>query len=259
MAQLGFRLQTSDLHNAQLQESSRNAGSCRIWRKPWCLCWRHSTEAALVGSENSSDHPIWNRCIPEWRQHSAIQIYCRKPARMGGNNTQTLTWASEPMLLHRWSSRLRRASDTGKFISSSVQKKNAVLVNANHFNFEYCIYMEHLNASIVWPCELAVVGKMPFAASRFRVLHSSLAKGFWWAIPIPYPSIHKSMHGTLFSWNFHGMGPGEIVPMYRVWLNFTMKVRIFLALSRKDACLFWTKNMCVGVTLSWSDLRLPHE
>jgi hypothetical protein len=38
--------------------------------------------------------------------------------------------------------------------------------------------MEHLNASIVWPCELAVVGKMPFAASRFRVLHSSLAKGF---------------------------------------------------------------------------------
>jgi len=74
--------------------------------------------------------------------------------------------------------------------------------------------MEHLNASIICPCELAVVGKMPIAATRFRVLHSSLAKGV--LMGYPYPSIHKSMHGTLFSWNFLGMGPGEIVPMYHV-------------------------------------------
>jgi hypothetical protein len=52
---------------------------------------------------------------------------------------------------------------------------------------------------------------MPFAASRFRVLYSSLANG----VLMGYPS-HKSMHGTLFSWNFLGMGQGEIVPMYHV-------------------------------------------
>lgn len=51
--------------------------------------------------------------------------------------------------------------------------------------------------------------KMPFAASRFRVLYSSSRE--WGSDGL---SIHKSMHGTLFSWNFRGMGQGEIVPMY---------------------------------------------
>jgi len=67
--------------SAQLQESSKSAGSCRIWQKPWFLCSGHSTEIPLAGSGSSSDHPIW---------------------------------ASQPRLLRRWSSRSRRASDMEK-------------------------------------------------------------------------------------------------------------------------------------------------
>lgn len=58
--------------------------------------------------------------------------------------------------------------------------------------------MEHLNASIIWPCELAVVGNMPIAASRFRVFHSSLAKGFWWAI-------HRSINPCMERSSFFGI------------------------------------------------------
>ena len=96
-----------DLQSAQLQESSRSASSCRTWQKPWFLCWAHSTEISSVNSEKSSTHPIWDYCIPKW---------CIEPLRYfpcylyGNKKTWWLTWASEPMLLRRWSNRLCRAS-----------------------------------------------------------------------------------------------------------------------------------------------------
>ena len=65
---------TSDLHSAQLQESSKNANSCRTWRRLWFLWWCRNTEAVLADSESSSDHPIWNQCIAKWRKHSVIQM-----------------------------------------------------------------------------------------------------------------------------------------------------------------------------------------
>ena len=60
---------TLNLHSAQLQESSKNANSCRTWRRLWFLWWCRNTEAVLADSESSSDHPIWNQSIPPIREN----------------------------------------------------------------------------------------------------------------------------------------------------------------------------------------------
>jgi hypothetical protein len=210
----------------------------------------------LAGSENSSDHPIWNQCIPEWRQHSVTQINCGKPARMGGNNTQILTWASEPMLLHRWSSRLRRASDRGKVIYIKFStEKNAALISASHFIFEYCIHRasECLDYLAMWAsgcwenaiCHAKI--SCPSQLSGKGVGSDELSLSIY---PSTNPCMERSFLGIFLAWD-----PWEIVSMHPVWLNkLHNEGSHFLGMVQKGWMPVFSEPRTCVLALRYSDL-----